>query len=180
MKRLSEHQTTSVVVSGLPASGKTTLARALAQALDWPLLDKDDFLEALYDAHPVATLEDRSTLSRQSDVHFQRAAEAVEHCVLVSHWAVGTGASGGTPTGWLNTRFERVVEVCCVCAAQTATTRFKARRRHPKHMDHLRPHADLLRQMQDRSMHLPLNIGDLIVVDTETQVDVAAVVAKLT
>jgi len=36
-----------VVLSGLPASGKSTLARALSQAFFLPLLDKDQFLEAL-------------------------------------------------------------------------------------------------------------------------------------
>ena len=37
-----------VVVSGLPASGKSTVARTLAGALGLPLLDKDVFLEALF------------------------------------------------------------------------------------------------------------------------------------
>jgi len=31
-----------VVVSGLPCSGKSTLARRLALALDLPVIDKDD------------------------------------------------------------------------------------------------------------------------------------------
>ena len=39
---------TFVVVSGLPASGKTTLAKSLALALGLRLLDKDDILESLF------------------------------------------------------------------------------------------------------------------------------------
>jgi len=38
-----------IVVSGLPASGKSTLARRLAPALGLPLLDKDEILERLFD-----------------------------------------------------------------------------------------------------------------------------------
>ena len=39
-----------VVVSGLPASGKSTLSRRLATALSLPMLDKDDILEGLFES----------------------------------------------------------------------------------------------------------------------------------
>jgi len=39
-----------VMVSGLPASGKTTLARRLAPALDRPVIDKGDILDRLFEA----------------------------------------------------------------------------------------------------------------------------------
>lgn len=38
-----------VVVSGLPATGKTRLARTLAQSLCLPLISKDDYKEILFD-----------------------------------------------------------------------------------------------------------------------------------
>ena len=38
-----------VVVSGLPVSGKSTVAAILNDALSLPLLDKDSILEALFD-----------------------------------------------------------------------------------------------------------------------------------
>ena len=43
-----------VVVSGLPASGKTTVGRALSHGLSLPLIDKDDILEAMFDS-PCST-----------------------------------------------------------------------------------------------------------------------------
>jgi predicted kinase len=46
--------TTLVVVSGLPASGQTTLARALAAALGMVHLDKDAFLEPFSKQQPSA------------------------------------------------------------------------------------------------------------------------------
>lgn len=39
-----------VVVSGLAASGKTTVGRLLSEQLSMPLIDKDVILEALFDS----------------------------------------------------------------------------------------------------------------------------------
>jgi predicted kinase len=38
------------VISGLPGSGKSTLARCLVPLLDIPVIDKDDFLERLFES----------------------------------------------------------------------------------------------------------------------------------
>ena len=38
------------MISGLPGSGKTTLARRLAPALKLPLIDKDDILKRLFES----------------------------------------------------------------------------------------------------------------------------------
>jgi predicted kinase len=48
---------TFVVVSGPPASGKTTLARAIAPALGLPLVAKDTIKEALMSVLPVPDIE---------------------------------------------------------------------------------------------------------------------------
>ena len=65
-----------VVVSGLPASGKTTLARPLAAALDLPLIDKDEILE--------------------------RGATSSQGAVLASFWRLpGMPEESGTPTAWI-------------------------------------------------------------------------------
>lgn len=168
----------AIVVTGLPASGKTTLARAVARALGWPLLDKDDFLETLYETHAVQTLADRSRLSRQSDALFQSAAQEQSRVVLVSHWAAGPPSAGGTPTDWLDRAFDHLVEVYCSCPPDTATARFQARRRHSKHLDHLRLTADLQQQIQDRHDLLPLGLGPVVTVNTEGDVDLNAVLTS--
>ncbi len=53
-----------VVVAGLPGSGKTTLARALAVELDLPLISKDTIKEALFDALGTGDLEWSKRLGR--------------------------------------------------------------------------------------------------------------------
>ena len=57
-----------VVISGLPGSGKTTLARRLAPALNLPLIDKDDILDRLFEAKGSGDAVWRRRLSRESDV----------------------------------------------------------------------------------------------------------------
>lgn len=59
-----------VVVSGLPGSGKSTVARLVSPALNLPVIDKDDILERLFDSKGVGDASWRRALSRQSDVIF--------------------------------------------------------------------------------------------------------------
>jgi len=94
-----------VVISGLPGSGKTTLGRRLAHALNLPLIDKDDILDRLFESKGVGNAAWRRTLSRESDVILQHEA------------ARSDGA------------------VHCVCEPVVAAGRFLQRRRHPRHLD---------------------------------------------
>lgn len=63
-----------VLISGLPGSGKTTLARLLAPTLNLSLIDKDEILERLFEAKGIGDPAWRRKLSRESDA------------ILVSLW----------------------------------------------------------------------------------------------
>ena len=63
-----------VVISGLPGSGKTTLAWQLASLLDLPVSDKDSILEDLFDSKGVGDAAWRRILSRESDRILQAQA----------------------------------------------------------------------------------------------------------
>lgn len=105
-----------VVVSGLPGSGKTTLARRLGTALDLPVIDKDEILERLFEARGARDPETRRALSRESDEVFRAEAMASAGAILVSFWHVpGMPPDSGTPTDWLADLSDRVVNVACVC-----------------------------------------------------------------
>jgi len=166
---------TALVLTGLPASGKSTYARVLAEALGWPCFDKDDFLEALYrDALPT-TPDQRRGLSRRSDDLFRDAAVRADNSVLVSHWASARGPAGtGTGTGWIDAHFARVIEIYCACSPETAAQRFTGRNRHPGHLDHLRPPEQVVAQMKALAPGFPLALWELISVNTESPKDAGA------
>ncbi len=156
-----------IVVSGLPASGKTTVGRKVAHELAIPFYDKDDYLESLYESRGIGDGEWRQMLSRESDLHFQQAAKQEATAVLVSHWRPPTlDTQSGTPTGWLTQSFEKVIEIYCQCPAKTAVQRFFARERHPGHLDKLKNYNQTLSWMQEYEQFLPLGFRDLIIIDS--------------
>ena len=75
-----------IVVSGLPASGKTTVGRLVSQRLSLPLIDKDAILEAMFDSLGCRDRDERSRLSRASDEVLFTLAETSHAAVLVNWW----------------------------------------------------------------------------------------------
>ncbi len=63
-----------IVITGLPASGKTTLARQLGEELGIPVIDKDDFLEDLLGSVEEYDADFRYRCSREADKSFKEAA----------------------------------------------------------------------------------------------------------
>lgn len=163
----SSEENFCIVVTGLPASGKTTVGRMLAEALSIPFFDKDDYLEALYEARGIGDGAWRQMLSRESDVHFQRAVQLESVAVLVSHWRPANIESrSGTPTAWIYQSFKKIIEVYCKCPAETAAQRFCNRERHPGHLDKLKSYDQTLSWMREYEQALPLGFRDLIIIDS--------------
>ena len=166
-----------IIVTGLPASGKTTIAREIAKRLGFVFLDKDDFLEDLYERYGVLSWEDRKRLSRQSDVAFQDAAVRSASAVLVSHWrSLGENSESGTPSDWLAEEYKPLIEVCCLCSPEEALARFIARTRHPGHFDNQRDIDELAQRLTSWASNFPLGIGTLVEVRTDRAVNTNIVV----
>jgi predicted kinase len=171
-----------VIVTGPPASGKTTLGRALALRLNMPFLYKDGIKETLFD---TLGWSDRAW-SRKLGVatyallfHFVEMELAVGRSLLVeSNFDV---ARAGPPFLALRERYGfRPVQVCCVTEGEVLLERVRSRaatdERHPGH-DELANMAELEPVLlRGRLDPLPLD-GALIEVDTTdfTRVDVEAI-----
>ena len=109
-----------VIVSGPPASGKSTLAAAVATELDLPLLAKDVIKDALVDALGAPDLPRSRELGR-----------AAVHVLLA---VARTAGRGGLESVWHDRAREPLralpgpaVVVFCRCAPQLRKARFLAR-----------------------------------------------------
>ena len=88
---------TFVVVSGPPASGKTTLARAVAPALGLPLIAKDTIKEALMAVLPVPDVAASRVVGRASVAALLAVAAESGGA---AKWFGRRRARPGTIAGW--------------------------------------------------------------------------------
>jgi predicted kinase len=164
-----------VVVSGLAASGKTSLAQPLAQALSLPLISKDGIKEALFEAVGYGGMTWSKTLSRAADAAMVRIAQDLEGAVLDNFWYSETVDELLAPLP------RPIVEVFCRCDPEVAYERFRSRVRHPGHADQERDPDTLRAPFFTRAKKLPLRtLGPVVEVNTERPVDVRAVAARVT
>ena len=161
-----------VVVSGLPASGKTTVATALAASLQLSLLDKDSFLETLFQSEGAGNAAWRRELSQRADKRLREEASGLQTAVITSWWKhPASRADSGTPVDWLLHPSRIAVEVHCICSASVAASRFLARQRHPGHLDGRWSHDTLLAMLEAQHGHGPLAPEKTITINTEHPLD---------
>lgn len=156
-----------VVVSGLPASGKSTVGAVLSERLSMPLIDKDTILEALFDTLGSPDRDERTRLSRASDEVLYRLAESSQRSILVNWWNHDSAPQR------LRDIASSLVEVHCDCPVEVAAARFQERRRHPGHHDgslSAEEIKDGITRLRD-TYRGPLRVGDLVRVDMSRPVD---------
>jgi predicted kinase len=165
---------THIVVTGLPASGKSTVGELLHRELGLPLLDKDTILESLYDTLGSPDRDERSRLSRASDEILLALAATSESAVLVNWWREDVASR-------LRRLGSPLIEVFCDCPFETAVARFEARERHPGHHDSARTPAEVETAASQlrATWRGPLDLGPLVRVDTSNGLDALGVVSRV-
>jgi predicted kinase len=166
-----------LVVTGMPASGKTTLARGLAAELQLPLVTKDDIKERLYDELGTGEVEWSRRLGAAA------YGLILDFCRELLAAGRSVAAEGNFFSGSQEAQFEalpahRLVQVCCAAPLEVLLARYGERARHPGHLDIER--VGELRKRLDADMHGPLALeGELIEVDTSAPVDVKALAKRV-
>jgi predicted kinase len=161
-----------VVVSGLPGSGKTSLATAVARELGLPLLSKDTIKETLFDVLGTGDVDWSKRLGLASTHVLLELARASAGAVLESFWDPPVARDE------LRSLDGHVVELFCDCPAEVARDRYRRRVGEGRHPGHLDTERDLDFDEWVRSGRgEPVGTGGpLLRVRTTEPVDIATVV----
>ena len=166
-----------VVVAGIPASGKTTLATALGARLGWPLISKDVVKEALFDALGTGDLEWSQRLGRAGHVVMYALAATMPRVILEAHFKRGVAEPELLALG------RPIVQIYCRCPVDVAARRYRGRIEDPdRHAGHLPEHqSDQVIEgwMKDSPAPLDLPNAHLIEVDTTRPVDADVVATSI-
>jgi predicted kinase len=157
-----------VLVGGWPASGKTTVARALASRLQVPYLSKDDVKESLMDALGAPSTVEQSRRLGAAAVHaVLRVARGCRAAVIDSTWYPYSLPLVQALAG-------PFVELRCTVDVDVARRRYRSRVRDERHLDTRRTEEELWGKVV-----APLGVGPLVEVDTTHEVDTAALAATV-
>jgi predicted kinase len=156
-----------LIVNGLPATGKTTLAKWLAAQLGWPSIHKDEIKEILFDTLGARDREWSRMLGGAT-------IEVLMHVVEMQlHAGVSCVAECNFKPNLADSHFRslfaethaRGIQVFCRCDSAERVRRFQSRVRHVGHADSeiTTVAAEALREERLD----PLNFGGVLIeVDT--------------
>lgn len=167
---------TLVVVTGMPSSGKTTVAEGLARQLRLPLLAKDAIKESLF-----ASLG-------ADDVHSSGRLGAASYGLIfaLARIVLGSGASLIVEANFFRDQerefaslpTHRLVQVHCDAPLPILLERYASRSRHPGHHD-----AEKIKELParfDSGVHGPLSLsGQMIQLDTTQAVEFASLAERI-
>lgn len=167
-----------VLVSGPPASGKTTIARLLAARLGFALLTKDDIKESLFTSL-LAAPGDLSASRRIGAAAMDLLWALAPHCpslVLEANFRTRSPYERSKVTTLLATA--HIVEVHCRLPLEEASRRFADRarrqRHHPAHVLQEFSPADLAEFAE------PFALSPVLEVDTTHPISLDALIPRLT
>jgi predicted kinase len=174
-----DQQRRIVLISGPPASGKTTIARPLAEALGFALLTKDDIKESLFTSMQGAS-GDVAASRRIGDAAMDLLWALAPHCpqiVLEANFRTQSAQERNRVATLIALPGMRLVEVFCRVPLEEAARRFAQRARLERHHP-----AHALREMSVEQLAVyaePFSLSAVIEIDTSGPVDVEALLARV-
>jgi hypothetical protein len=155
-----------VLVSGPPASGKSSLARPLATELDLPLIEKDTIKEAIGDALDAGGDEWTRPLSSAAFDVLWRLTDTIPRAVLEGNFYP-------QHVHRLRSVDPDALEIYCRCPLDLCRRRFAARIGEGRHRVHppTVPPLEFFEQFAE-----PLGVGDVLEVSTVDPVDLDEIV----
>lgn len=160
-----------VVVTGMPSSGKTTVAEGLARRLRMTLIAKDDIKESLYDSLGA---DDVAASARLGDAAYALIFELTRATLAVgASLIVEANFFTDQAADFSSLPEHRTVQLHCHAPLPTLLERYAARSRHAGHRD-----AEKIKELPARfesGAHDPLALdGELIRLDTTEPLDLDA------
>ncbi len=164
-----------VLITGVPGSGKTTLARQLAPILRLPLLSMDVIKETLFATLGVHDRDWSRKLSHASQDVIWALLPDFPHGALIDLWLDPTRDVGVAEDGLRRAGVRNVVEVLCDVPGRTAADRYAGRTRHPGHLPPDESTLDRIRNAAE--LIAPLGLGPARRADTSRDVDLEELAA---
>ncbi len=177
---MHEGQRSVLLISGAPASGKSMLARSLAETFGYPLISKDTIKESLFDSLGAllgADIDSPDELSRLLSRAAMEMLWSLAPCCPSVILEANFRPKSEYERGRVSALQGRKLEVYCHCTPAEAARRFRERatttRDHPAHTMKMIS-SELLEEF-DR----PFGLCPVIDVDTEYPVDLAEVAMRI-
>jgi predicted kinase len=168
-----------VLVSGVPGTGKSTIAGPLAAELGFGLLAKDTIKEVLADELAADLRADPALASRRLGAAAMELLWALAAGIPAVVLDANFWVTDPRLPGRITALSDRPVEVFCHCSAELAAQRYAARlgRLHPVHAQGAG--ADRLGAAAVARSGRPVGIGAVLTVDTTGPVDVPALAVAI-
>ncbi len=126
-----------IIICGLPASGKTMIAKQLSKNLKMSCLHKDTIKEGLYDLFKMKTLGDSKHIGKISIMLlFKIADEQLRRGIdLIIEAPFTFSEDYFMFEKWKNKYNIRIYSVICSVDFETRKKRYRSRKRHKAHHD---------------------------------------------
>lgn len=159
-----------IIINGLPATGKTHLARSISQKLSVPAIGKDDIKEFLFDTLGSEDPADAKNFVQISINFLYEVATmmlSTGHSIIIEN-AFEVQFAKSDIQRIIDTYSPNVYEIYCHTDSATRRHRFIKRnedgKRHRGHFDS--PIYDADDESERIVRHAPLHLGKTIMVDT--------------